>query len=236
MKHELKAIRFMDDLTDGIILICFLVMGLIGSYAAYDSYMIYAAAADDAILKFKPNYGSRADEAEIPEDMVAWLSIEDTRIDYPIMQGQDNLEYLNKDPFGKYSLSGSIFLDSRNSPNFSDPYSMVYGHHMDQGLMFGALDEYLKLGYLENHKNGVLTVGKQEYDVVLFAVLETTAMQKAVFAPTEHDDEIKGYIKANALYLNESDWTGDDKPLIALSTCKFPDTADRTVVIGVILR
>lgn len=43
--------------------------------------------------------------------MVAWLTIDDTKIDYPVMQGKDNTEYLNKDPYGDYALAGSIFLD-----------------------------------------------------------------------------------------------------------------------------
>jgi SrtB family sortase len=64
-------------------------------------------------------------------DLVGFLTVEGTNIDYPVMQGIDNSHYLNTDPFGAYSLSGSIFLDSRSSPDFSDEYSVIYGHHMD---------------------------------------------------------------------------------------------------------
>ena len=75
--------------------------------------------------------------------MVGWIVVDDTNIDYPVMQGYDNSQYLNLDPYGEYSLSGSIFLDSRNSSDFTDPYSIIYGHHMEYGKMFGAIDDYL---------------------------------------------------------------------------------------------
>ncbi|MBR1845920.1 MAG: class B sortase, partial [Oscillospiraceae bacterium] len=63
------------------------------------------------------------------------------------MQGETNGKYLNTDPYGEYSLSGSIFLDSRNAGDFSDSYSLVYGHHMADGMMFGALDAFFDEGY-----------------------------------------------------------------------------------------
>lgn len=78
------------------------------------------------------------------------MTIDDTNIDYPVMQGEDNNEYLNKDPFGNYALSGSIFLDRRNNPEFKDYYSLIYGHHMEHGMMFGAIDEYLNEDYFNS--------------------------------------------------------------------------------------
>ena len=86
--------------------------------------------------------------------MAGWLTVDGTNIDYPVMQGKDNNSYLNTDPFGNYSLTGSIFLDSRSSPDFSDEYSVVYGHHMDYGKMFGALDDFLNEKYLKQHSSG----------------------------------------------------------------------------------
>ena len=111
----------------------------------YDSYMVYQQATDNSILKYKPGYETDDEtNKKITGNMVAWLTIDDTNVDYPVMQGEDNNEYLNKDPFGDYALSGSIFLDSRNDPEFKDYYSLIYGHHMEHGMMFGAIDEYLK--------------------------------------------------------------------------------------------
>lgn len=55
------------------------------------------------------------------------------------MQGEDNMEYLNKDPYGDYSLSGSIYMDSRNTSDMSDDYLLLYGHHMENDYMFGSI-------------------------------------------------------------------------------------------------
>ena len=100
MKKLKKFIRFLDRLTDKMMFLLFLLFFLIGVYALYDSYMVYMAANDDSLLKFKPGYEKEEPEKEIKGNMVAWLTLDDTSIDYPVMQGDDNSEYLNVDPYG----------------------------------------------------------------------------------------------------------------------------------------
>ena len=62
---------------------------------------------------------------EISGYAVAWLTVDDTKIDYPLCQCDDNKFFLNHDPQGNYSLAGSIFLDFRNNPDFTDRYTWV---------------------------------------------------------------------------------------------------------------
>lgn len=225
------TIKFADRLIDRVIMIICLILFLIGFYALYDSYMVYNSANDDKILKFKPGYESYEDMDEvIVGNMVAWLTIEDTPIDYPIMQGKDNVEYLNKDPFGKYAMSGSIFLDARNDPEFFDYYSLVYGHHMEHGMMFGALDLFLDEDFFNTHENGYLLINKEKYPFKIFALLETDASEKSVFAPTEEDDLTLPFILENATYLRSSAVPKKNQRIVGLSTCKYPDTTDRTLV------
>ena len=92
--------------------------------------------------------------------MVGWLTVDGTSIDYPVMQGGNNLTFLNRNPYGEFSLSGSIFLDSRNSPDFSDEYSIIYGHHMAYGKLFGALDAFLDETYTSSHRSRTLLIGR----------------------------------------------------------------------------
>ena len=232
MKKLKKFIRFLDRLTDKMMFLLFLLFFLIGVYALYDSYMVYMAANDDSLLKFKPGYEKEEPEKEIKGNMVAWLTLDDTSIDYPVMQGDDNSEYLNVDPYGDYSLSGSIFLDSRNSSDFTDEYSLIYGHHMEHDAMFGTLDKYLEEDYFDSHKTGTLYVDDVPHKIHLFAVMECAATQEEIFAPTEISlDKTTKYIQDHAMYLDENSWD-KDKKLLALSTCKYPDTADRTIVVG----
>lgn len=237
LKIVRRIVRWLDSLIDNSILIGCLFLFLIGFYALYDSYMVYQNANDSSILKYKPGYGSEEDvDKEILDDMVAWLTLDDTNVDYPVMQGETNNDYLNKDPFGDYSLSGSIFLDSRNSADFTDDYSLVYGHHMEGGMMFGALDDYLDEEFFKSHLTGKLYVGGKneknpvEYEISIFAVVETDATNEAIFAPTEIDvSETLEFIEKNCLYSVSTRSTGE---LFAMSTCKYPDTADRTIVVG----
>ena len=162
-----KTIKIVDKSIDRIVLIVSLLFFLICIYAMIDAVMVYYNANDQSVLKYKPQ--GKEDAAvlrELSEDAVAWLTVDGTNIDYPVMQGENNSEYLNKDPQGEFSLSGSIFLDSRNEKMFSDPYSLVYGHHMEYGAMFGSLDGYADREYFDAHRTGTLTVIKgAEYKI-----------------------------------------------------------------------
>ena len=82
-------------------------------YALYDTMYVYDHATGRDYLGFKPDSENQENSvlaATISDDMVAWITLDDTNIDYPVMQGSSNNAYLNTDPFGNYSLSGSIFL------------------------------------------------------------------------------------------------------------------------------
>lgn len=227
-----KIIRLIDGLIDKSILLVCIVLFLLGSYGLYDSYMVYQQATDNSILKYKPGYETDDEiDKKITGNMVAWLTIDDTNVDYPVMQGEDNNEYLNKDPFGDYALSGSIFLDSRNDPEFKDYYSLIYGHHMEHGMMFGAIDEYLNEDYFNSHRTGSLVVGKKTYKIRIFAVLECEATEESIFAPTENYNTLN-YIKQHALFLDDTALPKDNEKLLGLSTCKYPDTVDRTLIFG----
>ena len=124
-----KTIKIVDKGIDRIVLIVSLLFFLICIYAMIDAVMVYYNANDQSVLKYKPH--GKEDAAilrELSDDAVAWLTVDNTSIDYPVMQGKTNSEYLNKDPYGDYSLSGSIFLDSRCDGEFKDEYSLLYGH------------------------------------------------------------------------------------------------------------
>ena len=227
-----KTIKFVDRMTDYVLLLFFLLLFLIGFYTVYDTMKIYETARGADLRAFRPlatDTGVVWDMSALSDDVVAWLTVDDTNIDYPVMQGIDNNEYLNKDPYGKFALSGSLFLDCRNSADFSDPYSLIYGHHMEYGRMFGALDEFSNEDYFDTHTTGTLTVAEKIYDIKIFAYVEADASQPEIFAPTDGYDTL-GYVKENASIWREP---GAGR-LLALSTCKFPQTTERIIVFGVI--
>lgn len=165
---------------------------------------------------------------------VAWLKVDKTDIDFPIMQGSTNTEYLNKNPLGQMDLAGSIFLDSTNNAKFTDPYSVVYGHHLDNGLMFGTLDPYLKSSYLKTHTTGTIkTNGGPTYRLKIFSCFHVLSDNQIVFnASTQNTTaKVQAYIEKNDpdhLTYNQS------LPIVALSTCVNATSENRVVVFGTI--
>ena len=225
-----KAARGINRAIDFCLLILFLLMFFTGAYSMYDSYLAYGRAKDPSLYRSRPEKKEEWEKTKkLSDDVVAWLRIEDTEIDFPVMQGEDNAEYLNKDPYGQYSLSGSIFLDARNAPDFSDPYNLIYGHHMEKGAMFGALDAFLERGYLAEHSRGVLILRDAEYTIDLFAVLDSDGREPAIFDPVQGKDPLS-YAKKHARY--HTQYPGNQTGLIALTTCKESDSLGRTVVLG----
>lgn len=218
----------MNILYERLVLIVLVLVLLIVMWCMYDNYYVYSHTLSDDIAKYKPVPNAVVQEdSPISDDMVAWITIDGTNIDYPVMQYSDNVKYLNTDPYGNYSLSGSIYLDSRNSPDFSDDYSLIYGHHMEYGKMFGALDDFLDASYLSQHTSGTLIIGKNAemtFDLEVFASMRASAKDEAVFDPGKGD--VRQFIKNNSIvYTAES-----DRRIIALSTCAEGDSVSRTLV------
>lgn len=228
-----KTLIFLNKSVDRAVAVVSLILFLICLYAMIDAYMVFAGANDAGILRFKPDLSHPEALAELSADAVAWLSVDDTKIDYPVMQGENNEEYLNKDPYGNYSLSGSIFLDARNTSDFSDHYSLVYGHHMEYGAMFGALDAFIDKAYLDAHKTGTLIVlNGKNYKIDFFAACKTQATEKTVFNPTEiTNGALLDYLRAHAAVF-EPEAVSADSRIIGLSTCQSAESYERIIVFG----
>ena len=226
-----KFWKVMNTIYEKTMLGIFIIALLVVIYAMYDTWYVFDQASNKSLLAFKPNQVNAAenDDSPIASDMVGWITVNDTNIDYPIMQGVDNTQYLNLDPYGEYSLSGSIFLDCRNNPNFTDPYSIIYGHHMEYGKMFGALDEFLNEDYLASHKTGELLVGrdgKVVYKLELFYAMWTDAKDDKVFDPAKFE-ELKQFLAAQGF--------DRDNRILCLSTCAGDASTQRCVVFAYIL-
>lgn len=229
-----KTIRFMDSAVNRIIAILCLLLFLICLYAMIDAVNVYMNANDKSVLKYKPQLGHGSEAlGELSDDAVAWLTIDNTPIDYPVMQGRNNDAYINIDPFGNFSLSGSIFLDSRNSGDFSDPYSILYGHHMEHRAMFGALDDFNKQEYFDQHRTGTLiTTSGQDYTIRLFAACKADATEKTVFDPPEsNNEELLQYLKQHAAVL-EPQGVDAQSRILAMSTCQSAENVERMIVFG----
>ncbi|MBQ6588831.1 MAG: sortase [Butyrivibrio sp.] len=164
--------------------------------------------------------------AEYP-DTVAWLSFEDDRLSYPIMQAGDNSKYAIKDYEGNDSETGSLFLDYRATSDFSDANSIIYGHNMRNRTMFGALRTYKEdLGFLENHKYFQIITPEGTRRYMLFAFMDVpknSYIYDVCGANPENMREFLDTIEYKTYIDTGIEPTVDDK-IITLSTCTKSDT------------
>jgi sortase B len=174
---------------------------------------------------------------KINPDICAWLTVDDTGIDYPIVQGESNLYYVNRDVYKEFSLSGSVFLDYQNDREFSDYYSLLYAHHMEGNVMFGEVTNFLDADYFAKHTGGTFYTPSGSYDIEWFACISTDAYDNQVFSPTsiKQEDEygkLLEYLKEIAVNYSDSvNVTTNDK-IIALSTCLDLTTNGRALLFG----
>ena len=126
------------------------------------------------LLKLKPDTaedgGASFEELRaVNPDVCAWLTLDHTNIDQPILQGKDNLSYINTDVYGNFAMAGSIFLDSGCDNGFREPYALLYGHHMADHKMFGDLDLYEDRVFFDQNTTGELILPDRTYKLKIFA-------------------------------------------------------------------
>lgn len=110
-----------------------------------------------------------AELSAVNPDIVDWLYCEDTMINYPVTQTDDNSYYLKHLFDGTYNANGCLFLDCRTGRDFSDPHSIIYGHHMKNGSMFSSLDGYKKQDCFDAYPQLPLVTPGSNFVIDLFA-------------------------------------------------------------------
>lgn len=172
------------------------------------------------------------------EDYRGWIKIDNTNINYPIVQGKDNSFYLDKDINKNYLSSGSIFMNYLNH-GFNDENTVLFGHHMRNKTMFAQLKKYKEKEFFYGDNDIVIEV---ENDKVLkykvFSAYVTDA--KDNYIKTNFDDkaqykEFLEDIKNKSLYKSDIDVNENDK-IITLSTCSYEFNDARMVVHGKLLK
>ena len=149
---ELKIVRYVDRFINILVIICLLPTILFSLYSIWDDNHIYNQADSSLFEMYRPdskNSLSFEELKKINPEVFGWLTVKNTHIDYPLVQGENNSKYVNTDVKGEFSLSGSIFLDCRNKNDFSNMNNIIYGHHMQKKMMFGELDLYKEKKYFD---------------------------------------------------------------------------------------
>lgn len=177
---------------------------------------------------------------KINEDVIGWITIEDTKIDYPIMQSENNTDYLRTSFYGDYLLAGSLFLDYRNDLTTNEERNLiVYGHRVKDGSMFEHLTNYLDEDFYKSHRTFSFDTLYASYEAEVFAVYNTMIDFNYIETDFVGDAEYEQFLKdiqAKSLY--EADINpGVNDQILTLSTCEYtlhPD--DSRLVVHAILR
>ena len=169
-------------------------------------------------------YHSFAQLREINPDTAAWLTIDGTHIDHPVVRSRDNFDYLDRGFDGRFYAGGTLFLDMDNS-DLSDAYCIIHGHHMAGGAMFGDLERFLDEDFFERNGSGVILTPEYDYDIEVFAAGVFDAYDRKVYRAGK--TFMYEYVEESVHNLREG---SPYDHVLALSTCTDDMTDNRTVV------
>lgn len=160
---------------------------------------------------------------EINKDTVGWLTVNNTRIDYPVVQAKDNDYYLRRDYYQNKNRHGWIFMDYRNNPDELNENTIIYGHNLANQTMFGTLRYALNSYWYKKSANQIITFNtpneNMKFQIFSIYTIPTTNDYLDITFPTT--DAYQTYIdlvKGRSIYDFNIEVTTDDK-ILTLSTC-----------------
>lgn len=164
------------------------------------------------------------------EDFKFWLKIDNTNIDYPVVQGKDNDFYLKHDFFKSKNASGSIFLDYR--VNNKSRNNIIYGHNMKNGSMFANIELFKDEKFFNENKFITIEKNNKQYIYEIFSVYyldaKNTDYLQCNFNSDEEFDNFIHCIKERSLFKSNKELNSND--IITLSTCSYEGKNFRTAV------
>jgi len=180
--------------------------------------------------------GSGFEELQaINPDVFGWITVFGTNIDYPLLQGEDNVRYLDHNARGMPALTGAIFMDVRNNNDFSDFNHIIYGHDMNRDVIFGAIGNFADEEFFNERQFGMIYTGERQYGMEFFAFLLVDAHDMGIYNPTVSDplerQILLDRLFDEAIQSRDIDVTIDDR-LVILSTCTPTVTNGRHILVG----
>ncbi|HAE53317.1 MAG TPA: hypothetical protein DCG30_08695 [Ruminococcus sp.] len=195
-------------------------------------------AENTIIENITENYDILADAKLVTNDIVGWISIDGTEIDFPVVQSQDNSFYLWRGVDGEENSIGTPFLDYRCDPCFSEYNWIIYGHNIENFQMFGRLQDFMQEDYFNSHKTGTLIADNTIYNVNFFAYLSeksSSPIYNTVFITLQDRIDYAELILRLARFKNNiSAEELSHKRLVLLSTCNFEFEESRGILAGYI--
>lgn len=229
----------MKRMINNILLIICIFIFCISTWKLYGYYRSYKKAKDTYSKIAKENVKISKNERKIDfkklksqnQDIAGWIYIRGTTIDYPIVQGKDNEEYLHQDFNKKKSSSGTIFLDNNCKKDFTSDNNIIYGHHMKNGTMFAQLLKFREKSFLKKHNEiMIFTPDRTIHLKVISAYAQKT--QNKIPVTFANDKQKKAYIKKIESMSEQTIKTSriNDSHIYTFVTCSYEGEDNRTYV------
>lgn len=229
----------MKRMINNILLIICIFIFCISTWKLYGYYRSYKKAKDTYSKIAKENVKILKNERKIDfkklksqnQDIAGWIYIRGTTIDYPIVQGKDNEEYLHQDFNKKKSSSGTIFLDNNCKKDFTSDNNIIYGHHMKNGTMFAQLLKFREKSFLKKHNEIMIFTPDRTIHLKVISAYAQKAQNKipVTFA---NDKQKKAYIKKIESMSEQTIKTFriNDSHIYTFVTCSYEGEDNRTYV------
>lgn len=212
-------------------IIVFIIILSVVSYVLIKDFLEYKESSDSSIELLETVMTEEKDDEkekektnidwnkleDINKDIIGWIKIENTNINYPILKDDDNLKYLKHSFDGKYNKNGSIF--TLNDNPFQDNETIIYGHNMRSGLMFSELGKYMNEEFLNAHLNFEIYTKNANYKATIFSCYSIGVnKEENNIKLLDFQEEIEYYKKASKYSINN---IGEIEKIVKLSTCSY---------------
>jgi len=225
---------------DAVIAICLLVIAVFSGIKLHhliseyrNNQQAYEVISEDTT---EDDDSLRVDFDELRKinpDVVGWIRYKCANIDYPIVHGRDNSKYLYTRFDGAYSDFGTLFVDTAAQAPFEQFNTIIYGHHMQDGSMFGSLKKLKDPEFCRKHPKMELAAPEDNYDLEIWAFLNQPSDSRIFTNNVSFEEDREAYldwIRNKAVYTTDADISTDDR-LVILSTCAYEYSGARYIVV-----
>ena len=249
-KKQIKQNKKLKIAVLGILIFIFAIgIGYIGYYiynnfkSQNDDVLSNIAVDDKQITETKTERILQLEELKKQNnDIIGWIEIENTIINYPVLQCEDNNFYMTHNYKKEYSAEGSIFLDKDYNWELPSSNLLLYGHNNKNKTMFPELLNYKEESYYKEHPTIRFTTLAEDKTYEIIAVFKSRVYYKSekdvfryyYFINAENEEEYNNYInesKKASLYDTGKTATYGDQ-LLTLSTCEYSQEDGRFVVVA----
>lgn len=226
MRNKMTRRNIKIKIVQIAIMVCLIIL-VISSYLLTIDFLEYKESNDSSIELIEEVVIEESSEEkleidwqkleDINQDIVGWIKIEDSNINYPILKDTDNLKYIKHSFDGRYNKNGAIF--TLNDNPFKDNLTVLYGHNMKSGLMFSDLSKYVESDFFKEHSNFEIYTKNENYKVTVFSCYSINIREEENnIKLLDFEEEIE-YYKKKSKYLVDN--VGEIKKIVKLSTCSY---------------